>query len=301
MRVFLCLCSLSALGCGSERFESIGETQTPSEASSGEEGTEPEQADSGRDIDVNVNVTVNVEGKPAASASASNGQVESAPETDGGAIVITEPLPPLPIPTSYVPREHDGGPDGAPDSGGPLDSTEALWEPVPAVVLDDAVDSFREWFVVGHNFESQRLDREALASGGYAARATVTGNRDYTLTGVLFDGPSGEPRDAQGFDGVSFWVCGSLGALRFEVPTEGTRDATQSFGALIDVTRQWQLVTVRWSDLGQDSPSHTFDVESVRGLYFTVVFENYELWLHGVQFWKDGDTVVGSSPTGSCL
>jgi hypothetical protein len=100
---------------------------------------------------------------------------------------------------------------------------------------------------------------------------------------------------------VAFWVCGNVGAVRFEVPTTQTKDAPQSFGKLVDVTRQWQLVTVRWSDLGQDTPTHTFDVQSVRGLYFTVVVENYELWLHAVQFWAEGQTLESSGPTGSCL
>lgn len=291
----VCLCCLSAASCGGGRFEETAETQTPAESTEEQARTEqPEDP-----VNVNVNVEVNVDGKPVASTSATNGTPE--PPDGGGPIVITEELTPLPIPTSYVPQQLPDAAGG--DGGPPSDAGEPLpeYEPVPAIVLGDAVDSFREWFLVGYNFDSQRLTREALASGGYAARAAVTGNRDYTLTGTLFDGPSGDPRDAQDFDGVAFWVCGNIGALRFEVPTTQTKDAPQSFGKLVDVTRQWQLVTVRWSDLGQDTPTHTFDVQSVRGLYFTVVESDYELWLHAVQFWTEGETLEGSSPTGSCL
>lgn len=300
MRVLLCSLCVLSVACGADRFESTGETPEPTDSAEGETAPESEDSeDPEKPVNVEVNVEVNVDGKPVASTSATNDTPP--PEEDSGAIVITEPLTPLPIPTSYVPQEL---PEADAGDAGPVADAEppgAVYEPVPAVVLDDAADTFRNWFLVGYNFDSQRLVREALPSGGYAAHATVTGNRDYTLTGVLFDGPSGEPRDAQDFDGVAFWVCGNIGALRFEVPTAQTKDAPQSFGALVDVTRQWQLVTVRWSDLGQDTPTHTFDVQSVRGLYFTVVFENYELWLHAVQFWTEGETLEGSSPTGSCL
>lgn len=299
MRVLLCSLCVFSVACGADRFESIGEIPEPTDSADGE--TVPESEDSEeKPVNVEVNVEVNVDGKPVASTSATN-DTPPPEEEDSGAIVITELLTPLPIPTSYVPQKPPEADEG---DAGPIPDAEpsgAVYEPVPAVVLDDAVDTFRDWFLVGYNFDSQRLVREALPSGGYAAHATVTGNRDYTLTGVLFDGPSGEPRDAQDFDGVAFWVCGNIGALRFEVPTAETKDAPQSFGTLVDVTRQWQLVTVRWSDLGQDTPTHTFDVQSVRGLYFTVVFENYELWLHAVQFWTEGETLEGSSPTGSCL
>lgn len=306
MRAFLWLCFL-AVGCGSDRFEAIGETPGPTESTSegvtSAQGSDSEDSEESADpVNVNVNVEVNVDGKPAGSASATNGDPTSlAPSVapDGGA--DSGEFIHLPIPTSYVPRPPsvDGGASEPPaaDADAPLPE----YEPVPAIVLGDAVESFREWFLVGYNFDSQRLTREELTSGGYAARAVVEGNRDYTLTGTLFDGPSGEPRDAQDFDGVAFWVCGNVGALRFEVPTTATKDAPQSFGKLVDVTRQWQLVTVRWSDLGQDTPTHTFDVQSVRGLYFTVVESDYELWLHAVQFWTEGETLEGSSPTGSCL
>lgn len=299
MRTLYCSLCVFSVACGADRFESIGEVPEPTESA---EVTTPESEDyedSEKPVNVEVNVEVNVDGKPATSTSATNDT--PAPEEDSGVIEITETLTPLPIPTSYVPQELSEADAG---DAGPAPEEEpsgAVYEPVPAVVLDDAANTFRDWFLVGYDFDSQRLVREALPSGGYAAHATVKGNRDYTLTGTYFDGPNGEPRDAQDFDGVAFWVCGDIGALRFEVPTAQTKDASQSFGTLIDVTRQWRRVTVRWSDLGQDTPTHTFDVQSVRGLFFTVVFENYELWLHSVQFWTDGEILESSSPAGSCI
>lgn len=282
---------LGLLGCSGQRFETLEQTDgdlTTEDSPT----TEEKQPDN---VNVEVNVEVNVDGQPVASASATNGS--SAPEGEDSGFIH------LPVPTSYVPEPPDAAPhteSTEPATDGGIPSLPPA-EPVPVLVLSDDVDTFRDWFLVGYDFDSQRFERVQLAVGGFAAHATVTGNRDYTVVGTLFDGPHGEPRAAADFDGVAFWTCGTIGALRFEVPTTQTEDASQHFGKLVDVTPQWQLVTLRWSDLGQDTPTHTFDLESVRGLFFTVVDETYELGLAHVQFWTEGEPLAGEAPTGSCV
>jgi hypothetical protein len=294
------------VGCSGERFETSDTSLETDTSESPEETTQELQEDpENPDVNVNVNVEVNVDGTPVASASATSTAPDSssAPLGDAGDS-FEDGLIRWPIPTSYVPNEHPEDDSSevpvAGDGGAPTEPTVPR-EPVPAVLLSDDVASFRDWFIIGPETTTHNLARVALGGGTYAAQSSVVGNRNYTLTGVLFGGPHGDPYSASDYDGVSFWVCGNIGAFRFEVPTEATIGGGQQHGTLVDVTPQWRLVTVEWDDLGLDNPTHTFDLESVRGLYFTVVDEDYELWLSHVQFWTDGAELVGDAPSGACV
>ncbi|MGP1681645.1 MAG: hypothetical protein ACTS8S_04885 [Giesbergeria sp.] len=288
------------VGCSGERFETSDTSLETDTSASPEETTQELQEDP--DVNVNVNVEVNVDGTPVASASATaTAPDSSAPRGDAGDSL--DGLVQWPIPTIYVNEltEDDTREVPVAGDGGAVTEPSVPREPVPAVVLSDDVASFRDWFIIGPDTVTHDLARVSLGGGGYAAQSSVVGSRDYTLTGVLFGGPHGDPYSALDYDGVSFWVCGNIGAFRFEVPTEATIGGGQQHGTLVDVTPQWRLVTVEWNDLGLDNPTHTFDLESVRGLYFTVVDEDYELWLSHVQFWTDGAELVGTPPSGACV
>ena len=169
-------------------------------------------------------------------------------------------------------------------------------------LIDDAQDEDGpEWFAEGS--PSAQVGRARIGEG-VSLRASAEGVASgvVALAATYFDDPAG----ISDFDGVAFWICGR-GTFWFEVPTDSTvaleaeTGEHNHFAREITLDGRWTFVEVAWTDLGQGRPTHLFDSETVRGLFFTVVGRDLDVWLDNVQFFgADVARYIWLAPTGGC-
>jgi hypothetical protein len=178
--------------------------------------------------------------------------------------------------------------------------------PEPAYLRDPLIDDAQndagpEWFAEGS--PSAQVGRARIGEG-VSLRASAEGVAPgaVALAATYFDDPAG----ISDFDGVAFWICGR-GTFWFEVPTDSTvaleaeTGEHNHFAREITLDGRWTFVEVAWTDLGQGRPTHPFDSETVRGLFFTVVGRDLDVWLDNVQFFgADVARYIWLAPTGGC-
>jgi hypothetical protein len=126
--------------------------------------------------------------------------------------------------------------------------------------------------------------------GLYAMHTTGTGFRGYG-GGVGFKCPV--PIDASTYTGISFWLrgAGTVSVAILDTNTDGSwccpSGCNNGFQKVVTGTDQWQLVTVKWSELRQANYGYltTFDPRGMLGVSFgSNLRRSWDFWLDNVSF-----------------